>query len=198
DGVDIDPTPVIGLLGVIDELLRRPAGAVLTAGGELLQLGASPLPAGALAGSRWAEAVHGHRGGALAVLDVSAHSALCGLVRGLVVDGVVDGVHDVADGGIGLTLAEMAVRSGVGFDVRLDGGHPNLFSEAPSRVVVCVAASKVDEVQRRAAGAGVPVIPLGAAGGDRLVVSGLVDVELAAATAAFMGALPGQLELIDI
>ena len=55
DGVDIDPTPVIGVLGVIDELTRRPPGAGLHPGGHLLVLGPTP---GGLAGSRWAEAAH--------------------------------------------------------------------------------------------------------------------------------------------
>jgi phosphoribosylformylglycinamidine synthase len=198
DGVDIDPTPVIGVLGVIDELVRRPPGAGLTAGAELLQLGPPPRADGALAGSRWAEAVHGHRGGELASLDVAAHVAVCDLVRGLVVDGLAEGVHDVADGGIGLTLAEMAVRSGVGFDVRLDGGHGGLFSEDPSRAVVCVAPSHVAELHARAAASGVPVTWLGTAGGDRLIVHGLVDVPLAEALDAFTGALPAQLHLTDI
>ncbi|MDQ4089575.1 MAG: phosphoribosylformylglycinamidine synthase subunit PurL, partial [Actinomycetota bacterium] len=55
DGVDIDPTPVIGVLGLIDELERRPPGAGLRAGSQLLQLGAA---SSALAGSRWAETAH--------------------------------------------------------------------------------------------------------------------------------------------
>jgi phosphoribosylformylglycinamidine synthase len=197
DGVDIDPTPVIGVLGVIDELVRRPPGAGLADGGELLQVGPPPGPTGALAGSRWAEAVHGHRGGVLPPLDVAVHTAVCDLVRGLVADGLVDGVHDVADGGVGLTLAEMAVRSGVGFDVVVDGGHGALFSEAPSRAVLCVAPTMVDEVRRRAAGTGVEVTRLGRAGGARLVVDGLVDVALPDAVAAFTGALPAQLQLLD-
>ena len=78
-------------------------------------------------------------------------SPCCDLVRGLVVDGLVDGVHDVADGGLGVTLAEMAVQPGVGFDVGgIDGGHADLFAEAPSRAVVCVAGADVAEVERRA------------------------------------------------
>jgi phosphoribosylformylglycinamidine synthase len=194
DGVDIDPTPVIGVLGVIDELVRRPPAAGLTEGDELVLLGP---PATALDGSRWAESVHGHRGGALPPLDIAAHTAVCDLVRGLATDGLVDGLHDVSDGGLGLGLAEMAVRSATGFEVRVDGGHAGLFSEAPSRVVACVAPSRLQEVTDRAAGAGVAVTPLGCAGGDRLVVDGLVDVALADATATWTGALPRQLHLID-
>jgi len=202
-GVDIDPTPVIGVLGVIDELDRRPPGAGLAEGGRLILLGPGPsIPGGPipdskqLAGSRWAEVVHGHRGGALAELDPAAHEAVCGLVRGLVDDGLLAGVHDVADGGLALTLAEMAVRSGVGFEVDLSGGHAALFSESPSRVVACVRAERLDEVAQRAAAAGVALTSLGRAGGDRLVVSGLVNVGLTDAAHAWTRAIPDQLDTV--
>jgi phosphoribosylformylglycinamidine synthase len=194
DGVDIDPTPVIGVLGVIDELERRPPGAGLADGGHLLLLGPAPAAGSALAGSKWAEAAHGHRGGELPELDTARHEAVCALVRGLVTDDLVAGVHDVADGGLGLTLAEMAVRSGVGFRVDIEGGHAGLFSEAPSRVVACVRPEDLDEVRRRADEAGVAGVAIGVAGGDRLVVTGLVDVGLSEAVAAWTGALPGLLD----
>ena len=196
DGVDIEPTPVIGVLGVIEDLVRRPPGALLVEGSDLLQLGASPAAEGALAGSRWAESVHGHRRGTLPTLDHDRHAAVCELVRGLAADAVVDGLHDVSDGGIGLALAEMAVRSGVGFEVGVGAGHAGLFSEAPSRVIACVAPSRTAEVLERAAAAGVDVVRLGRAGGDRLVVDGLLEVSLADALATWTGTLPAKLHLI--
>ncbi len=196
DGVDIDPTPVVGVLGVIDDLAGRPPGAGLVDGDYLVQLGPAPA-AGALAGSRWAESAHGHLGGTLAPLDVAAHGAVCELVRGLVDDGLVDGVHDVSDGGLGLALVEMAVRSGVGFEVHVHGGHAGLFSESPSRVVACVPAAALAEVTRRAGAAGVGIARLGRAGGDRLVVGGQVDVALADAVATWTRALPDKLQMAD-
>ena len=196
DGVDIAPTPVIGVLGVIDELVRRPPGAGLQDGGHVLLLG--PVPSAcALAGSRWAETAHGHRGGDLPPLDTAAHAAVCQLVRDLVEDELVAGLHDVSDGGLGLALAEMAVRSRTGFNVEVDGGHAGLFSESPSRVVVCVAAEHVAEVTGRAAAGGVAVRELGRAGGNRLVVSGLVDIALDDAVSTWARTLPANLQLID-
>jgi len=194
-GVDIDPTPVIGVLGVIDELVRRPPGAGLADGGHILLLGPGPGH-GALAGSRWAESAHGHRGGELPELDIAAHEAVCALVRGMVNDGLMAGVHDVADGGLGLTLAEMAVRSGVGFEIAVDGGHAALFSEAPSRVVACVAPEQLDTVTHRTEAGGVAWTALGRAGSDRLVVAGLVDVALADAVDRWTRALPDQLDAV--
>ncbi|HEX2273313.1 MAG TPA: phosphoribosylformylglycinamidine synthase subunit PurL [Acidimicrobiales bacterium] len=192
-GRDIQPTPVIGLLGLIERLERRPPGVGLVDGGRLLCLGPLGAAASELAGSRWAWARHGHVGGRLPDLDVAVHLAVCELVRGLVADDLLAGVHDVSDGGLGVALAEMAVRSSVGFGVTGVAGHAELFSEAPSRVVVCVAPDRVDAVTARAAEAGVGVTHLGTAGGDRLVVEGLVEVSLAEARDAWQRALPAAL-----
>jgi phosphoribosylformylglycinamidine (FGAM) synthase-like enzyme len=190
-GRDIAPTPVIGLLGLVERLERRPPGVGLVEGGRLLCLG--PPGGDGLAGSRWAWSAHGHVGGRLPELDVTAHVAVCELVRGLVAADLVAGVHDVSDGGLGVALAEMAVGSGVGFRVAGLAGHAQLFSEAPSRVVACVTPDRVDAVVDRAVAAGVGVTLLGSAGGDRLVFDGLVDLSLPEAREAWRQALPAAL-----
>jgi phosphoribosylformylglycinamidine synthase len=191
-GVDIDPTPIVAVLGIIDSLERRPPGPAIVDGGVLVLLGGSN-EAHTLGGSRWA-AARGARGGPLPELDTGLHQRLLRLVAGLVSDGVVAGVHDVGDGGLALCLAEMAVRSSLGFRVAGVAGPAELFNEAPSRVVVCVAdAPALRAVLARADDAGVPVRELGRAGGDRLVVDGLVDVGLADAAAAWHGSIPHAL-----
>jgi phosphoribosylformylglycinamidine synthase len=190
-GGDIEPTPVIGLLGLVDHLDRRPPGVGLVEGTGVVLL--SPPGGGPvvdLAGSRWAFEAHGHTGGVLPCLDVAAHLAVCALVRELVADGLLAGVHDVADGGLGLAVAEMAVRSGVGFHIGGVAGHAGLFAEGPSRVVACVAAGQAAEVAQRADRAGVALTRLGTAGGDRLVVDGLVDLALADTVAGWRARLP--------
>jgi phosphoribosylformylglycinamidine synthase II len=188
-GSDIDPTPVVGLLGMIDDLQRRPPGVTLVEGGRLVMLG---RPSSALAGSRWAFA-QGHRGGMLADLDVDAHSRLAELVRSLVSGGVLRGAHDVSTGGLGVALAEMAVRSGIGVNLARIADHAELFSEAPSRVVVCVDAEDVTVVENAAEAAGVPATRIGVAMGDRISVKGLLDVALADATTTWRDRLPDTL-----
>ena len=102
-------------------------------------------------------------------------------MRQLVIDGLVAGVHDTADG-IGVALAEMAVRSRRGFVVEhAEVDHAWLFAESASRVVVCVARDRTDDVVRAAQAAGVDVVALGEVTGERLVVAGLLDVPLAVA-----------------
>jgi phosphoribosylformylglycinamidine synthase len=193
-GRDIDPTPVIGVLGLIDRLDRRPPGVGLEAGGSLWLLGPT---GGELGGSRWAVECRGRRGGTLPALDLAGHGRAIELVRGLVAEGIVAGVHDVADGGLALALAEMSVASGVGMEASgpAVADHALLFSESPSRAVVCLPPGPggeraAAELARRARGAGVALVGLGVAGGDRLVLGGLVDLEVSVATAAWRGAIP--------
>jgi phosphoribosylformylglycinamidine synthase subunit PurL len=190
-GRDIDPTPVVGVLGVIDRLERRPPGARLVDGHRILVLGAPP--SGGLAGSRIA-ADHGlARVGSLPPVDLAAVAATADVVRQLVLHGTLSGAHDVAEGGLGAALAEMAVAGGVGFTVARVHDLAELFGEASGRVVVSVPPEAMAAVEERAAAAGVGAVRLGLGGGDRLVVKGLVDVALADAVDAWRNRLPAAL-----
>jgi phosphoribosylformylglycinamidine synthase subunit PurL len=188
-GADIEPTPVIAVLGVIERLRTRPPGVGFRAGSSLVLLGATePV----LGGSRWAVERRGHRGGRLPSLDEDAHRSLVSLMVDLVGRaGIVEGAHDVSGGGLGLTLAECAVRSGIGCVVDAVADHAELFAESPSRVVLCT--SDPDEVVVAAAAVGVPARVVGYAGGNRIVVEGLVDLALDAATTAWRRTLPDAL-----
>ncbi|MGH9083732.1 MAG: AIR synthase related protein, partial [Acidimicrobiales bacterium] len=209
-GIDIDPTPVIGTLGLVEELAARPPGIGWTEGSTVLLLGArwagpvapaarNPVAPFPLGGSRWAVELRGRRGGTLAPVDLVAHRRVTDLVAALVAEtlaggdgGLLTGVHDVAGGGLAVALAEMAVGAGVG--ARLEGidGHAELFCELGSRILV--ATPRPDEVVARAAAAAVPVARLGMAGGDRLVLGGLVDLDLSSLARRWRDALPQRLE----
>lgn len=188
-GTDIDPTPVVGMLGVVDRLDRRPPGVGLVENGRLLLLGVTQPE---VAGSRWARA-RGSRGGRLPALDVALHLQVAEVVRALVAGGLLRGVHDVSGGGLGVALAEMAVRSGMGVSVARIADAHELFSESPSRVVVCVEPEMLGTVEAVCADAGVPVSRIGVAGGDRISVKGLVDIALSDALAAWNDTIPAAL-----
>ncbi len=188
-GRDIDPTPVIAVMGVVDTLDRRPPGVGLVDGARVIVIGDGPT---SLSGSEWAWQ-RGHRTGELAPLDLDAVLAVAEVVRNLVNEGLVLGAHDVGDGGLGLALAEMAVRSGVGAQVARIADHGALFGESVGRVIVCVAPEDGPEVLARCEAAGVPTTRLGVAGGDRLSVKGLFDVALADVTSAWRDRLPDAL-----
>ena len=189
-GRDIDPTPIIGVLGVVDDLVRRPPGVQLVDGGRLILVGSGDSE---LSGSAWA-AAHGHRGrGVLPKLDLDAAVATIEVVRALIADGMVLGAHDVAQGGVGLALAEMAVRSGTGVTAARIADHAELFSESPGRAVLCVDPEKLRDVLDRIEAAGVEVARIGVVGGDRFSVKGLLDVPLEDLTAAYLDRLPEAL-----
>ncbi|HEY1734965.1 MAG TPA: AIR synthase related protein, partial [Acidimicrobiales bacterium] len=181
-GADIDPTPVVGVLGLVDVVRRPPPGVGWQAGSSVVLLGPRTAGTGAahpLGGTRWAVECRDRRGGVLPPLDLAAHGRVVEVVAALVAeavgggDGLLDGVHDVSGGGLAVALAEMALSSRVGARLGPLAGHAELFTELPSRVVV--ATSRPDAVLDRAARAGVPAEVLGVTGGDRLVVEGLVD-----------------------
>ncbi|HEX8804000.1 MAG TPA: phosphoribosylformylglycinamidine synthase subunit PurL, partial [Acidimicrobiales bacterium] len=135
-GRDIDPTPVVAVVGMVDRLDAPPPGIGLVDGTRLVLLG--PEAAG-LSGSAWAWS-RGHRRGTPPPLDLEAHRVVCDLVRALVADALVLAAHDTADGGVGPALAEMAVAGGVGARVEPPPGadHRWLFAESPSRFLLAV------------------------------------------------------------
>jgi phosphoribosylformylglycinamidine synthase len=194
-GADIDPTPVVGVVGVIDRLDRRPAGIAAKADETLILLGETiPL----LAGSRWARELHDETGGILPPLDLANHRHLCEVLRQLVsvhapAGALVTAVHDVSDGGLALCLAEMAAAGGVGLLAHGVVSPAELFSESPSRVVLCTREPTT--LLDAATKSGIPARELGRTGGGRLVIEGLVDLSLEEIIATRSGRLRTAVDL---
>lgn len=192
-GTNIDPTPVIGLLGVVDQLDRRPPGVTMADGDALVLLGDDLSdPAPSLAGSSVAWAA-GQRGGSLPPFDGPAHTRVADLVRELVAEGALSGVHDASSGGLGVALAELTCRTGRGLRVDAAVTTAQLFSESASRVVAAVAADQADALVDRAGAVGVPAVRLGTAGGDRVVIADLVDLAADDVVATWRDRLPTAL-----
>jgi phosphoribosylformylglycinamidine synthase II len=199
-GADIDPTPVLGLLGLVDVLHAPPPGLAWSDGDTIVVLGLRSVGDGTfpLDGTRWATERRQHRGGSLAPLDFEAHGTVCAFVAGLVraiVSGdhqpaLVSAVHDVSSGGLAVALAEMATAADLGCAVLLDDGA-ELFTELPSRFVV--ATTRPDELCAQAEALGIPTAVLGRAGGDRVRLGELVDLPVSALSQAHEGNLAQML-----
>ena len=189
DGQAILPTPVLGVVGIIEDA-RRVVGRVFReAGAVVMLLGA---PGGALGGSEYLKVMHGIVRGTPPELDLEAERALQQLVVELAEAGRLHSAHDCSDGGLAVALAECAFGSGgIGFDVAIPGSSDGaglaaaLFGEAASQIVVSVREADADAVLERAAAASVPAQVLGRTGGERLRFTcdgePAVEVELAEA-----------------
>ena len=189
DGRAILPTPVLAVVGMIEDAQRvvgrtfREAGAVLVLLGE---------PGGVLGGSEYLKAIHRLVRGIPPDLDLEAERRVQQLVADLAMAGQLRSAHDCSDGGLAVTLAECAFESdGIGFDVTVPavddagGSAAALFGEAASQVVVSVREEDADGVLAHAAAARVPARVLGRTGGGRLRMKiddeQAVDVALAEA-----------------
>lgn len=173
-GMNIDPTPIVGVIGVIDNLDYPPPGQKWVEGDRLIVIG--PEPEG-LSGSAWAFA-QGHRKGILCELDYDLHKKICAITRELVQKRLVTAVHDVSVGGLGVAIAEMAIASGVGCSLARIPSHEALFSESSSRVVLAVNPDELANVEEILTAAEVPKARIGLAHGDRFSIKGLLDLEL--------------------
>jgi len=101
-------------------------------------------------------------------------------------------VHDCSDGGLAVTIAEMAIAADVGASLSVEHDALEWFSETASRVVLSVAPDQVESIRARARAVGVPAAVIGGAGGDRLRSSAF-DVALADAAEAWREAIPRAL-----
>jgi phosphoribosylformylglycinamidine synthase len=191
--VAIHPTPVIGVLGVHDDVRRRvgvafPASAGGDAPAGLMLLGRTEPEFG---GSAWAHVCHGHLGGRPPAPDLDRERQLAALLAAAAADGLLAAAHDLSDGGLAVALAESCLRGGVGCTVRLPGDpFTALFSESAGRVVVAVRPGDQTAFGRLAEAHGVAVAAIGTTGGDSLTVDGCFAIPLAELAAVHARTLP--------
>jgi phosphoribosylformylglycinamidine synthase subunit PurL len=183
----IHPTPVIGVLGVHDDVRRRLSIGFGTEGAGLVLLGRTGAEFG---GSAWAHVLHGHLGGRPPAPDLAAERRLAGLLAAAAADGLLSAAHDLSDGGLGVALAESCLR-GAGCRVRLPGDPFTwLFSESAARAVVAVRPGAETAFASLSAAHGVPAQDVGSVGGDALVVEDCFTIPLAELAAAHTAPLP--------
>jgi phosphoribosylformylglycinamidine synthase subunit PurL len=196
-GVSIDPTPVIGMVGRIEDVNRRLTAAFAQDGDAVFLVG--PVDA-ELGGSEYQRLAHGTAEGPPPRLDLDLERRVQQAVREAAQQGLLRSAHDCADGGLAVALAECALSGGRGVratvsEVEDPRGRPPswvagiLFGETQSRFIVSL--EKESRVQLRALldQRGVPYREIGETGGSRIIVEGAVDVSIDDARAAFDGAL---------
>jgi phosphoribosylformylglycinamidine synthase len=186
----IQPTPVIGVLGVHADVRRRVPSVFTEAGPAVLLLGDASRAE--LGGSLWAHVAHGHLGGSPPAVDLAAERALAEVLVAAAERGLLRTAHDLSDGGLAVALAEACLGGRTGIQVSVPAGQDEfgfLFGESAARALVAVAPGSEDELAVLCAEHGVPATMLGRAGGTELAVAGF-SVSLGDLAAAHRGTLP--------
>ena len=184
----IHPTPVVGVLGVHDDVRRRLSLRFGTEGSDLVLLGRTEAEFG---GSAWAHVRHGHLGGRPPVPRLDAERRLAGLLAAACAGGLLAAAHDLSDGGLAVALAESCLRGGVGCLVRLPGDTFTwLFSESAARAIVAVRPGAAAAFAALRVAHDVPGEVIGRVGGDSLVVEDHFMIPLAELAAVHAAALP--------
>jgi phosphoribosylformylglycinamidine synthase len=195
--IAILPTPVVAVLGVIDDVSRRTPTGFVAEGQQVYLLGATREE---LSGSEWAHVVHGHLGGRPPRADLAAERELADILVNASRDGLVDAAHDLSDGGLAQALVECCLHGGVGARVWLpDDLDPfvALFSESAGRALVAVPRSEEVRFTDMCTARGFPHARIGVTDGTgpdaALDVQGLFVVPLAELRAAWSATLPATL-----
>ena len=187
------PTPVVGMLGLLDDhRLRigssfRPGGAIYVLGETFAELG----------GSEYAEVVLGAVSGRPPGLDLDRAVRLVTLLVAASRHGLVTTAHDCSDGGLAVALAEAALGGDCGFAVTLPADlppHVMLFSESASRALVGVEPARAESLEGLAGEHEVPFARIGETGGPRMTFGGTFELDVSEARAAYESAIPDLLE----
>jgi phosphoribosylformylglycinamidine synthase II len=207
--VAIHPTPVIGVLGVHEDVRQRVSAGFGLDGAAIVMLGETRDELG---GSAWAHVAHGHLGGVPPVVDLAAEQRLAELIASAASAGLLASAHDLSDGGLAIALAESCLRGGHGCSVDLDGmpggsggasplgrgqapgaaaeAFVRLFSESAGRAVVTVRPGHAAELIAMAGSHGVPAAAIGAVTGDSLRITGQFDIPLDELASVWQSTLP--------
>jgi phosphoribosylformylglycinamidine synthase II len=192
----IHPTPVIGVLGVIDDVTRRIPHGFRTDGALVYLLGDTRDEFG---GSEWAHAIHGFLGGLPPRVDFARERLLADVLIDASGDGLIDSAHDLSEGGLAQALVEACLRRDAGARITLpDGADPfvSLFSESTGRAIVSVPRADEAAFTDLCASRGLPAQRIGMI--DLLVpeldVQGQFRVPLRELRDVWSSTLPGRFE----
>lgn len=179
----INPTPVVGMLGIMKDVTRANPSGFTEEGLAVILLGQTREE---LDGSAWARICHDHLGGRPPKVDLKAEVALGNVVRALSeVDGpdgrpLIRSAHDLSNGGLAQALVDSVLRFGIGGAFDLTGAQGQnglsdfdmLFSESQARAIIAVPEGALDAVYAACQAEGVDFARIGTTGGDMLVLHG--------------------------
>lgn len=195
------PTPLVGMVGLIEDLTHITTQWFKQEGDIILLAGDAKSPPD-IGGSEYLKAVHGKVEGNAPSIDLAAEAKLHGFIRDAIRSGLVRSAHDCSEGGLAAALAECCFCSPDGLgDLGLTANLEELpgrsdfklFAENQGRIVLSSRADDVEELEALAKQQGVAILKIGAVGGSRLVIKGLVDLPVAEARQKWENAIPSMM-----
>jgi phosphoribosylformylglycinamidine synthase II len=189
-GEAIYPTPVIGMLGIIDDVNRHCSAGFKNEGDMVVLLGTRDAPDNSMSGSEYLKLMHNTVMGAPSI-DLEFEKRVQRCCIDAIKKGIVNSAHDCSDGGFLVCLAESCLIGGLGFESttwrtegRLDTA---LYGEAQSRIIVSLAPGMMAKLEKIADRWHVPLTHLGVVKGSRLVVKGYINMSLEKMQQAWSG-----------
>ncbi len=189
------PTPVIGMLGLIEDYENHTTQAGFRSeGDQILYAGASRS---GIDGSEYLSFLHGLTAGDAPDLDLEFEAKLQNAVLDVIRKGWIASAHDLSDGGLAVALMEKSIFSGLGARVTLDlpgqSTTEQLFSEAQSGILLSVAPEKLELVSQTLTESEIPVFHLGTVGGNRLIIDDFAEIKVEKLREIYEGVLPKAL-----
>jgi phosphoribosylformylglycinamidine synthase len=186
------PTPTIGMLGLMTDFENQKISADFKkSGDEIFYIGADR---NGLGGSEYLSWVLGKVTGDAPYLDLEFEAKLQKALLDAIWSGKINAAHDISDGGLAVSLAEMAIFGNIGCSVSLSNlkGETvdKLYSEAQSGVIITVQADQADETESFFKSLDVPVYSLGKVGGDSLNIEGSVNISVQEMSNIYNSAIP--------
>lgn len=181
------PTPIVGVMGVIEDVNMSLKSGFKNAGDHILLIGDTHDE---LSGSVWAQVMHNHLGGRPPRVHFEAEMNLANFMVEAAKQGLISSAHDLSDGGLAAALCESAFAIGIGAELSLTEPFMDLFSESSARAIVTVNRENYEKVMDLLDQFDLEVSTIGKTGGDSISVTEQFSIELADLKAVWEAKFP--------
>ncbi|MFN1834490.1 phosphoribosylformylglycinamidine synthase subunit PurL [Balneola sp. MJW-20] len=188
----IFPSPIIGMLGLIDDVEKHTTTPGFKEEGEIVMYIGAPRKG--LGGSEYLKVVHDLTAGDAPELNIDFEVKLQDSLLEAIRSGYITAAHDISDGGLAITLSEMAIfgKKGANIDLSdIEGDlHEILYSEAQSGVVITVKGSDAKKVSEHFSSRGVPATQIGSVGGNTLSIYNVINSDVKVLSEVYENTIP--------
>jgi phosphoribosylformylglycinamidine synthase subunit PurL len=188
------PTPVIGMIGILDDIANVTTVAFKESGHDIYLIGDTR---GEIGGTEYLKVIHNLVTGKIPSINLIIHKHTIDYLLSLIKSGLVYSAQDISDGGLAVALAECCFGNHIGAEITYGPGCRSdflLFDESQSRVIVTAPPKSRDRIVQMAAGFAVPVRRIGITGGNKLKINNLIDVSVDKLYQIYEEAIPKLME----